>query len=145
MTEVRGGVGAFGSPYFYRIQSAPQAELHNASFPVLIGNAVGGSSAVNAMMTVRGTSEDYDRWGRLFRGGGSGRSSPWGWDGLLPYFKRAVTFTEPEPAVRDAVGIQYDASYWGDTSPVFAGWPSYQYPGLGELIDSPIIEDGNLS
>ncbi|KAK7954670.1 hypothetical protein PG988_015364 [Apiospora saccharicola] len=136
VTEVRGGMGAFGSPYFYKIQSAPQIELHNASYPVLIGNAVGGSSAVNAMMTVRGTSEDYDRWGQLFRGGGSGRASPWGWDGLLPYFKRAVTFTEPGPAVRDAVNITYDPSYWGDSSTVFAGWPSYQYPGLVPQIEA---------
>ncbi|KAK8040945.1 oxidoreductase [Apiospora phragmitis] len=136
VTEVRGGFGAFSSPYFYRIQSAPQPELHNASYPVLVGNAVGGSSAVNAMMTVRGTAEDYDRWGLLYRGGGSGRASPWGWDGLLPYFKKAVAFTEPDPAVRDAVNIAYDASYWGNTSGVFAGWPTFQYPGLVPQIEA---------
>ncbi|KAK8032132.1 hypothetical protein PG990_001866 [Apiospora arundinis] len=129
VTEVRGGFGGFSSPYFYRIQSVPQPELHNVSYPVLIGNAVGGSSAVNAMMTVRGTSEDYDRWGQLYRGGGSGRASPWGWDGLLPYFKKALTFTEPGPAVKDAVNITYDPAYWGNTSTVYAGWPSFQYPG----------------
>ena len=96
------------------------------------------------MMTVRGTSEDYDRWGQLFRGGGSGRASPWGWDGLLPYFKKAVTFTEPGPEVRDAVDIEYDASYWGNTSTVYAGWPSFQYPGLAPQIkafrDMPGVE-----
>ncbi|KAK8110717.1 uncharacterized protein PG998_007174 [Apiospora kogelbergensis] len=136
VTEVRGGFGGFTSPYFYRIQSVPQPELHNASYPVLVGKAVGGSSAVNAMMTVRGTSEDYDRWGQLFRGGGSGRASPWGWDGLLPYFRKAVTFTEPGPEVRDAVDIEYDASYWGNTSTVYAGWPSFQYPGLAPQIEA---------
>ncbi|KAK7966437.1 oxidoreductase, partial [Apiospora aurea] len=136
VTEVRGGFGGFSSPYFYRIQSAPQPELHNASYPVLVGNAVGGSSAVNAMMTVRGTSEDYDRWGQLYRGGGSGRASPWGWDGLLPYFRKALTFTAPDPAVRDAVNITYDASYWGNTSRVFAGWPTYQYPGLVPQVEA---------
>ncbi|KAK6849257.1 oxidoreductase [Apiospora arundinis] len=136
VTEVRGGFGGFSSPYFYRIQSVPQPELHNVSYPVLIGNAVGGSSAVNAMMTVRGTSEDYDRWGQLYRGGGSGRASPWGWDGLLPYFKKALTFTEPGPAVKDAVNITYDPAYWGNTSTVYAGWPSFQYPGLVPQIEA---------
>ncbi|KAK8066654.1 GMC oxidoreductase [Apiospora hydei] len=136
VTEVRGGFGGFSSPYFYRIQSAPQPELHNSSYPVLVGNAVGGSSAVNAMMTVRGTSEDYDRWSLLYRGGGSGRTSPWGWDGLLPYFRKALMFTEPDHAVRDAVNITYDASYWGNTSRVYAGWPTYQYPGLVPQVEA---------
>ncbi|KAK8001594.1 oxidoreductase [Apiospora marii] len=116
VTEVRGGVGAFGSPYFYRIQSAPKPSCTTRRTPVLIGNAVGGSSAVNAMMT-------------LFRGGGSGRASLWGGTGAAA-FKRGVTFTEPEPAVREKVNITYDASYWGDTSPIeaFREIPGVEFP-----------------
>lgn len=47
------------------------------------GSCVGGSSAVNLMIFMRGTSEDYDRWDDLGGYGGS-----WGWDSLLPYFKK---------------------------------------------------------
>ena len=72
-----------GSGYMYQITSAPQTNLGNRRFPVLAGNLVGGGSAVNAMMTVRGTSEDYDRWGSFF-----GEDSSWSWEGLLPYFKK---------------------------------------------------------
>jgi choline dehydrogenase-like flavoprotein len=50
---------------------------------VTVGNLVGGSSAINAMMTVRGTSDDYNRFGSFF-----GKDSFWSWDGLLPYFKK---------------------------------------------------------
>lgn len=46
---------------------------------------VGGSSGVNAMMTVRGSAEDYDRWGQLF---GDDNNQGWSWFGLLPYFKK---------------------------------------------------------
>ena len=72
-----------GSGYLYSIMSAPQTNLGNRRFPVMAGNLVGGGSAVNAMMTVRGTSEDYDRWGSFF-----GEDSSWNWEGLLPYFKK---------------------------------------------------------
>lgn len=50
---------------------------------------VGGGSAINAQAFMRGTSEDYDRWAAL--GGEDSNSewdSEWGWDGILPYFKK---------------------------------------------------------
>jgi len=81
--EVSGGTQGFAAGYFYDTISVPQNHLGNKTFPVLAGKIVGGSSAVNAMMTVRGTSEDYDRWGDFFN-----PSSEWSWEGMLPYFKK---------------------------------------------------------
>jgi choline dehydrogenase-like flavoprotein len=46
------------------------------------GRALGGSSAINAMLYVRGHRLDYDEWAKLGCAG-------WGWDDVLPYFKRA--------------------------------------------------------
>ncbi len=46
------------------------------------GKVVGGSSSVNAMIYVRGHREDYDYWAAQGNPG-------WGWDDVLPYFKRA--------------------------------------------------------
>ena len=45
------------------------------------GRGVGGSSAVNAMMGIRGTPEDYDRWERDLGCPG------WSWRDLLPWFR----------------------------------------------------------
>ena len=81
--EVAGGLLAVGGPYLYNITSVPQKNLRNRSFGVRAGNVLGGSSAVNAMMVLRGTTEDYDRWGDFF-----GDKSEWSWAGLLPYFKK---------------------------------------------------------
>jgi choline dehydrogenase len=45
------------------------------------GKVIGGSSAINAMVYMRGQSADYDHWRQLGLTG-------WGWDDVLPYFKR---------------------------------------------------------
>ncbi|MBS43381.1 MAG: choline dehydrogenase [Nocardioides sp.] len=45
--------------------------------------ALGGCSAINAMIYIRGNPVDYDGW-RDEHG-----ATGWGWDDVLPYFKRA--------------------------------------------------------
>jgi choline dehydrogenase-like flavoprotein len=50
---------------------------------VIVGAALGGSSAINGMVYVRGTKEEYDGWKVL---GGPG--STWEWNKMLPYFKK---------------------------------------------------------
>jgi choline dehydrogenase-like flavoprotein len=67
------------------LQSVPQENLGGRVINVLLGNVVGGSSAVNAMMSARGSAEDYDRWGQLF---GDKDEYGWNWEGMLPYFKK---------------------------------------------------------
>jgi choline dehydrogenase len=45
------------------------------------GKVIGGSSAINAMVYMRGQAADYDHWRQLGLTG-------WGWDDVLPYFKK---------------------------------------------------------
>ncbi|KAI6089371.1 putative GMC oxidoreductase [Hypoxylon rubiginosum] len=129
--QVYSGMAAMGPTWSYQINSVPQVNLRNRTTAVLAGNLVGGSSAINAMMTVRGTSEDYDRWGNFFS-----NSSTWSWDGLLPYLKKALSFVPPEAAVAESVNITYDTSFWGNSSSVYTGWPSFQWPGLKTQIEA---------
>ena len=46
------------------------------------GKALGGSSAINAMLYIRGHRSDYDGWAGMGCDG-------WSWDDCLPYFRRA--------------------------------------------------------
>lgn len=46
------------------------------------GRVLGGCSSINAMLYIRGHASDYNRWRDLGNPG-------WGWDDVLPYFRRS--------------------------------------------------------
>jgi choline dehydrogenase-like flavoprotein len=75
--------GAGSSSRTYDITSVPQKWMNNRTQAVMIGNVVGGSSAINGMAFMRGTSDEYDGWAEI-----GGPNSTWNWQGVLPYFKR---------------------------------------------------------
>ena len=66
----------------WAFQTEPQPGLNGRRGYQPRGKALGGSSAINAMLYVRGQKEDYDNWADLGNGG-------WDWDSVLPYFKKA--------------------------------------------------------
>ena len=66
----------------YRYETVPQPGLNGRRGFQPRGRGLGGSSAINAMIYIRGSAWDYDNWARL---GATG----WGYDDVLPYFKRA--------------------------------------------------------
>lgn len=59
------------------------------------GKALGGSSAINAMVWVRGHRADYDRWAAVAPG--------WGWAEVEPIFRRMEDWRGP-PNARRGVG-----------------------------------------
>ena len=54
------------------------------------GRALGGSSAINAMLYVRGHPSDYDGWASM---GATG----WEWDSVLPWFLKSEANARPGP------------------------------------------------
>ena len=65
----------------WRYTSQPEEGTGNRRIPVPRGRLLGGSSAINGLVFVRGQSLDYDTWGQLGNRG-------WTYDDVLPVFKR---------------------------------------------------------
>jgi choline dehydrogenase len=61
------------------------------------GRVLGGSSGINAMVFARGHRSSYDAW---IPAGAKG----WGFDDLLPYFKRSENAVGRDPALRGVGG-----------------------------------------
>ena len=94
------------------------------------GKTLGGSSAVNAMVYIRGHQTDYDQWAALGNEG-------WGYSDLLSYFKKS------ESNERGA------CEYHGEEGPLYVSDCRNYYPlndvflGAAEQAGYPLSDDFN--
>ena len=73
---------AIGNPRSdWMFKTEPEAGLNGRALNYPRGKAIGGSSAINAMIYMRGQAADYDHWRQLGLPG-------WGWNDVLPIFKQ---------------------------------------------------------
>ena len=94
------------------------------------GKGLGGSSAINGMVYIRGFKSDYDEWAAL---GNTG----WSYDDVLPYFKRS------ENNARGA------SEYHGSDGPLHVSNAEMHYPisqaflDAAKQVDLPLCDDFN--
>jgi choline dehydrogenase-like flavoprotein len=73
---------AIGNPRSdWMFKTEPEAGLNGRSLNYPRGKALGGSSAINAMIYMRGQAADYDHWRQLGLPG-------WSWSDVLPFFRK---------------------------------------------------------
>ncbi len=73
---------AIGNPRAdWMFKTEPEEGLNGRSLNYPRGKVIGGSSAINAMIYMRGQAADYDHWRQLGLAG-------WGSDDVLPYFRK---------------------------------------------------------
>ncbi|KAL1636661.1 hypothetical protein SLS58_009715 [Diplodia intermedia] len=129
---VPGLAGDAYAPYSFNLTSTPLRGLANQSFPVLAAAVVGGGSVVNGMFFDRGGAPDYDAWEALGNPG-------WGWDGLLPYFKKSETFTPNNDSFNEEWNLSYDLDVHGSDGPVQSSYPDFMWENISTGPDSNLI------
>ena len=77
---------AVDAPHNWSFVGTPTPQ-QGTIMPVPRGKVVGGSSAINGQVFLRGVPEDYDNWGAL-------GNEEWTFQKVLPYFKKAETDTD---------------------------------------------------
>jgi choline dehydrogenase len=78
-------------------RTEPEAGLNGRAIAYPRGRVIGGCSAINGMIYMRGQAADYDGWRQLGLEG-------WGWDDVLPLFKRHEDHFAGASAIHGAGG-----------------------------------------
>ena len=77
--------------------SEPEANTGGRPIPVPRGRMLGGSSAINGMVWVRGQRQDYDHWAQLGNRG-------WSYQDVLPIFKAMESYGGGDGEIRGRDG-----------------------------------------
>ena len=109
---------------------------------------IGGGSSINGQVALRGAPADYDRWEAM---GAEG----WGWNGVLPYFRKLETdldFNSQTHGAHGPIAIRrIPEDQWdGFTKAVVAEWASAGYERRDDMNDGlevgyapvPVSHDG---
>ena len=101
----------------WRYETVPQAGLNGRRGFQPRGRGLGGSSAINAMIYIRGNAWDYDNWAAMGCAG-------WSYAEVLPYFKRA------EHNVRGG------DDFHGDDGPLWVSDQRHPNPGSLAFVEA---------
>ncbi len=115
--------------YLWPFKTEPQALLGGKSIYWPRGRLTGGSSSINGMIYVRGEPREFDHWRDLGNGG-------WGYDDLLPYFKRMEAFAGGDASLRGRSGPIGVTSLADDPQPLGSAFvEACQQAGIPKAAD----------
>ncbi len=81
----------------WKFATQPEQQLDGRRIYWPRGKVVGGSSAINGMVYIRGLASDYDQWRQMGNEG-------WSFEDCLPYFRRLEAFADGETELRGGSG-----------------------------------------
>jgi len=108
----------------WMFETTPESSLGNRRIAIPRGKVLGGSSAINSMLYVRGQQADYDTWAQLGNHG-------WSYDDVLPYFKRSENFEALQGSAND-----FDPKIRGQGGPLNVAQLRTTYKALDLVIDA---------
>lgn len=84
----------------WRYRTAPTPGLGGRSLLYPRGKGLGGCSSINGMIYMRGQAADYDGWRQMGLTG-------WGWEDVLPLFKRHEDYAAGDPGDHHGTGGEW--------------------------------------
>ncbi len=86
-----------GTKHNWAFQGEPEQQLNGRRIQHDRGKTLGGSSSINGMVFIRGHAMDFDGWRQAGCEG-------WGYEDVLPYFKRMENYSAGDDAFRGSGG-----------------------------------------
>ena len=114
----------------WRYRSHPDEKTSNRNIPIPRGKLVGGSSAINGLVYVRGQSLDYDIWAQMGNKG-------WSSEEVFPFFKKLENYVNPCEDLRGKKGL-VNISQVTDRNPIYEAMFK-----AGDKLKIPFNEDYN--
>ncbi|OAL31624.1 hypothetical protein AYO20_08167 [Fonsecaea nubica] len=122
--------------YDWCMTSTPQPNAGNKVYSMPRGKVLGGSSAINYLMYVRGSKNDYEGWKSMGNPG-------WGWEDMLPYFKKHQTLDDSarhsDPQFMPIAGGD---KYHGSSGPVHTSFNDWYMPLEVEFAEAAYAVTG---
>ncbi|MDX8450077.1 GMC family oxidoreductase [Mesorhizobium captivum] len=81
----------------WMMKTEPDAGLNGRSLKYPRGKVLGGCSSINGMIYMRGQAADYEGWRQAGNVG-------WGWDDVLPYFRKSEDYHGGKSAMHGSGG-----------------------------------------
>ncbi|HEX6959160.1 MAG TPA: GMC family oxidoreductase N-terminal domain-containing protein [Ferrovibrio sp.] len=128
---------AIGNPrsdWCYKTESVPG--LNGRSIGYARGKVIGGCTAINAMVYMRGQARDYDMWRQQGLTG-------WGWDDVLPYFLKHEDHFGGDDVDASGKRIHASGGEWRVEEPRVRWDIIDRVAEAGEEIGIPRVKDFN--
>jgi choline dehydrogenase len=113
--------------WMFRTEAVPGLGGRVLAYPR--GRVIGGSSAINAMIYMRGQAADYDGWRQLGLTG-------WGWEDVLPFFLKHEDHIAPPGPLHRAGGewrVEHPRIHWPILDVIQAAMVSAGIPAIADF------------
>ena len=122
----------YDQKFNWKYETEPEAELTGRKMYWPRGKVLGGSSAINAMVYVRGHQNDFQDWAKV--------APSWSWSNVEPLFKKIEAWKGKSSSVRGSSGPVGVSNVERDVHPL-----TNKYLEAGQELGFPLNRDYNGS
>ena len=122
----------YDQKFNWKYETEPEAELNGRRMYWPRGKVLGGSSAINAMVYVRGHQNDFKDWAKV--------APSWSWSNVEPFFKKIEAWKGKSSSARGSSGPVGVSNVERDVHPL-----TNKYLEAGQELGFPLNRDYNGS